>query len=144
MGDRLPRRLAAILYADVAGYSRLMGEDEGATHRVVSEYLDFIAPSIASHGGKVMHYAGDAVLARFDAVVDAMSAVIAIQSELKARNEDLPDERKIQFRVGVNSGDVIEEQGDMYGDDVNVAARLESLAQPGEVCISDALRTAST
>ncbi len=142
MGDRLPRRLAAILYADVAGYSRLMGEDEEATHRVVSEYLDFIAASIASHGGKVMHYAGDAVLARFDAVVDAMSAAIAIQSELKARNEDLPDERKIQFRVGVNSGDVIEERGDMYGDGVNVAARLESLAQPGEVCISDAVRTA--
>ncbi len=142
MEDRLPRRLAAILYADVAGYSRLTGDDEDATHRTLSEYLDLIASTIESHGGKVMHYAGDAVLAKFDAVVDAMSAAVAIQDELKTRNEDVPDERKVQFRIGVNAGDVIEDRGDIYGDGVNVAARLEALAEPGSICISESVRTA--
>ncbi len=142
MEDRLPRKLAAILYADVAEYSRLTGEDEDATHRRLSEYLDLIASTIESHRGQVMHYAGDAVLAKFDAVVDAMSAAVAIQNELKTRNEELPDERKVQFRIGVNSGDVIEDRGDIYGDGVNVAARLESLAEPGGICISDAVRSA--
>ena len=89
-----------------------------------------------------MHYAGDAVLAKFDAVVDAMSAAVAIQNELKGRNRDCPDERKLQFRIGVNLGDVIEDRGDIYGDGVNVAARLESLAKPGGICISDAVRQA--
>jgi adenylate cyclase len=89
-----------------------------------------------------MHYAGDAVLARFDAVVDAVSSAIDIQEQLKLRNSDLPDERKVQFRIGVNSGDVIEDRGDIYGDGVNVAARLEGLAEPGGICISDAVRIA--
>lgn len=89
-----------------------------------------------------MHYAGDAVLAKFDAVVDATSAAIAIQRSLEVRNRDLPDNRKVAFRIGVNSGDVIEDRGDIYGDGVNVAARLESLAKPGGICISDAVRTA--
>ena len=140
--DRLPRRLAAILYADVAGYSRLTGEDEETTHRTLSEYLDLIAGWIESHHGRVMHYAGDAVLAKFDAVVDAMSAAVAIQNELEARNEGLREERKLRFRIGINSGDVIEDRGDIYGDGVNVAARLESLAEPGGICISDAVRSA--
>ncbi len=142
MDDRLPRKLAAILYADVAGYSRLTGEDEDATHRRLSEYLDLISATVEDHRGRVMHYAGDAVLVRFDAIVDAMSAAVAIQNELNTRNEDLPDERKVQFRIGVNSGDVIEDRGDIYGDGVNVAARLESLATPGGICLSDAVRTA--
>ncbi len=142
MEDRLPRKLAAILYADVAGYSRLTGEDEDATHRTLSEYLDLISSTIESHRGQVMHYAGDAVLAKFDAVVDAMSAAVAIQNELKAHNQDLPDDRKVQFRIGVNSGDVIEDRGDIYGDGVNVAARLESLAEPGGICVSESVRTA--
>jgi adenylate cyclase len=142
MADRLPRKLAAILYADVAGYSRLTGEDEDATHVALSEYLDLISTTINSHGGQVMHYAGDAVLAKFEAVVDALSGAIAIQNELQARNQDLPHERKVRFRIGVNIGDVIEDRGDIYGDGVNVAARLESLAEPGGVCISDAVRTA--
>jgi adenylate cyclase len=143
MEKRLPRKLAAILYADVAGYSRLTGEDEDATHRALSEYLDLISNTIESHGGKVMHYAGDAVLAKFEAVVDTMSAAIEIQNNLHARNEDLPRERRVEFRVGVNLGDVIEDRGDIYGDGVNVAARLESLADPGGICISDAVRTAA-
>ena len=142
MEDRLPRKLAAILYAEVADYSRLTGEDEDATHRTLSEYLDLISSTIGSHGGKVMHYAGDAVLAKFEAVVDTMSAAVAVQDELKTRNEDLPDERKVQFRIGINLGDVIEDRGDIYGDGVNVAARLESLADPGGICISDAVRAA--
>ena len=142
MEERLPRKLAAILYADVAGYSRLTGDDEDATHRRLRDYLDLIAKTIENHHGQVMHYAGDAVLAKFDAVVDALSSAIAIQNELKDRNQDLPDERKVQFRVGVNLGDVIEDRGDIYGDGVNVAARLESLADAGGICISESVRTA--
>ena len=140
--DRLPRKLAAILYADVAGYSRLTGEDEDATHRTLSEYLDVISLTVEQHRGRVMHYAGDAVLTMFDAAVDALAAAIAIQDELKTQNEELPDNRKVQFRVGVNLGDVIEDRGDVYGDGVNVAARLESLAEPGGICVSEAIRTA--
>ena len=142
MEDRLPRELVAILYADVVGYSRLSGEDEDATHRALSEYLDLISSTIESQDGQVMHYAGDAVLAKFDTVVDAMSAAVNIQEGLKARNNDLPDERRVQFRIGINSGDVIEDRGDIYGDGVNVAARLEALADPGGICISDAVRSA--
>ena len=142
MEDRLPRKLAAILYADVAGYSRLTGEDEDATHRLLAEYLDLISASVEAHRGRVMHYAGDAVLAMFDAVVGAVSGAVVIQKELQTRNQDLPDERKVQFRIGVNLGDVIEDRGDIYGDGVNVAARLESLADPGGICISESVRTA--
>ena len=142
MEDRLPRRLAAILYADVAGYSRLTGEDEDATHRTLSEFLDLVSITIESHGGQVMHYAGDAVLARFDAVVDAMLSAVAIQGELNTRNADLPIERRVEFRIGVNLGDVIEDRGDIYGDGVNVAARLESLSNPGGICISESVRAA--
>ena len=112
MEDRLPRKLAAILYADVAGYSRLTGEDEDATHRTLREYLDLIASTIQSHRGQVMHYAGDAVLARFDAVVDALSSAVTIQNEINTRNQEVPEARKVQFRIGVNSGDVIEDRGD--------------------------------
>jgi len=142
MDELLPRKLAAILYADVAGYSRLTGDDEDATHRVLSEYLDLIAGSITSHRGQVMHYAGDAVLAMFEAVVDAASCAADIQSQLTERNSNLPEERMVEFRIGLNLGDVIEDRDDIYGDGVNVAARLESLAEPGGICISDAVRTA--
>ena len=141
MEDRLPRKLAAILYADVAGYSRLTGEDEDATHRVLSEYLDLISAAIECHRGQVMHYAGDAVLATFEAVVDAVCGAMDIQRQLAERNDGLSDGRKVQFRIGVNLGDVIEDRGDIYGDGVNVAARLESLADPGSVCISESVYT---
>lgn len=142
MDERLPRKLAAILYADVAGYSRLTGDDEDATHITLSEYLNLISQTIDSHRGKVMHYAGDAVLAKFEAVVDALSSATNIQQLLAAQNEALPDERRVYFRIGVNLGDVIEDRGDIYGDGVNVAARLESLADSGGICISDAVRSA--
>ena len=142
MEDRLPRKLAAIVYADVAGYSRLTGEDEDATHRALSEYLDVIANTIESHRGQVMHYAGDAVLARFDAVLDALSSSVAIQTELSHRNDGVPENERVQFRIGINLGDVIEDRGDIYGDGVNVAARLEALSEPSGICISESVRTA--
>jgi class 3 adenylate cyclase len=142
MEDRLPRKLAAILYADVAGYSRLSGDDEDTTHRTLSDYLNIISQTIEAHHGQVMHYAGDAVLARFGAVVDSVSSATDIQKLLAGRNESLADERKLQFRIGVNLGDVIEDRGDIYGDGVNVAARLEGLADEGGICISESVRTA--
>ena len=140
--ELLPRKLAAILYADVVGYSRLTGEDEDATHLTLREYLDLIAHNIESHQGSINHYAGDAVLAKFDAVVDAMSAATSIQETLRTENESLPESRRVQFRIGVNLGDVIEDRGDIYGDGVNVAARLEGLADAGGICVSEAVRNA--
>ncbi len=142
MEKRLPRKLAAILYADVVEYSRLTGEDEDATHRTLSEYLDQIANTVETYSGSVMHYAGDAVLASFDAVVDALSCAAQIQLSLETRNQELPTERQVRFRIGVNLGDVIEDREDIYGDGVNVAARLESLAEPGGICISESVHTA--
>ena len=142
MEDRLPRKLAAILYADVAGYSRLTGADEEGTHRRLSAYLDTITALIDKHHGKVMHFAGDAVLADFGTVSDALTCAAAVQQDLKLRNQDLPEERKVQFRIGVNLGEVIVDRDEIYGDGVNVAARLENLAQPGGVCISESVRSA--
>ena len=142
MEDRLPRTLAAILYADVASYSRLTGEDEDGTHRTLRAYLNLISSTVNAHEGRVVHYAGDAVLADFGTVVDALSCAVAIQRDLAERNADVSAGRKVQFRIGVNSGDVIIDQEEIYGDGVNVAARLEALAEPGGICISDAVRTA--
>jgi adenylate cyclase len=142
MEDQLPRKLAAILYADVADYSRLTGEDEEATHRRLSEYLDLVSHSIGHHQGKVVHYAGDAVLADFSTVTNALECASSIQGDLYSQNLEFPDERKVQFRIGINLGEVIVDRDDIYGNGVNVAARLESLADAGGVCISDAVRTA--
>jgi adenylate cyclase len=140
--EPLERKLAAILYADVAGYSRLTGEDEEGTHRALSAYLDAITDSIEKHNGTVLHFAGDAVLSDFATVSDALICAAAIQRDLKDRNKDLPDERKVQFRIGVNLGEVIVDRSEIYGDGVNVAARLESLAEPGGICISESVRSA--
>jgi len=142
MENRLPRKLAAVLYADVAGYSRLTGDDEDATHKTLNKYLDLFSQSIESHNGQVMHYAGDAILARFEAAVDALSCASVVQQQLAEYNEDLPEERQLHFRIGLNLGDVIEDRGEIYGDGVNIAARLESLAEPGGICVSDAIRSA--
>jgi len=136
LDERLPRKLAAILYADVAEYSRLTGDDEDATHKALSEYLDLLTQTIESHRGKVMHFAGDAMLAMFESVVDAVSSATDVQKQLMERNTNLSDQRKVQFRIGVNLGDVIEDRGDIYGDGVNIAARLESIAVPGGICVS--------
>ena len=117
MEKRLPRKLAAILYADVVEYSRLTGEDEDATHRTLSEYLDQIANTVETYNGSVMHYAGDAVLASFEAVVDALSCAVQIQLGVETSNLELSTERQVRFRIGVNLGDVIEdrERGCRFG-----------------------------
>lgn len=140
--NSVERKLAAILYADVAGYSRLTGEDEDATHSALGESLDLIAERVRSHRGTVMHYAGDAVLARFDSTVDALACAARVQEALGLRNEPLPAERRMHFRIGINLGDVIFDRGDIYGEGVNIAARLESLADPGGICISESVRSA--
>ena len=142
-GQNLTRKLAAILYADVAEYSRLTGEDEDGTHLLLRDYLDFVSACIPEHQGTVVHYAGDAVLADFGTVSDALKCAVAIQDEMGKRNSELADARKVQFRIGVNLGEVIQDRGEIYGDGVNVAARLESLADPGGICISDSVRAAA-
>jgi class 3 adenylate cyclase len=140
--DPLVRKLSAILYADVADYSRLTGEDEEGTHRLLSEYLDLLSGHVDSNNGRVVHYAGDAVLAQFDTVVDAVSCGVDIQNDLHVRNEALPEERRVWFRIGVNLGDVIVDRDDIYGDGVNIAARLEGLADPGGICVSGTVHDA--
>ncbi len=143
-GEAPTRKLAAILHADVVGYSRLMGEDEAGTHRVLRQYLDAISGLIDKHQGRVVNYSGDAVLADFDTVTEAVSAAVDIQDDLKDRHQEsaIADDRRIQFRIGVHLGEVIVDGDDIYGDGVNVAARLESLAEPGGICISEAVRSA--
>lgn len=139
----LTRKLAAILYADVADYSRLTGEDEDGTHLVLRDYLDHISACVAGHNGTVVHYAGDAVLADFGTVTEALKCAVQIQNELGQRNSGIADDRRVEFRIGVNLGEVIEDRGDIYGDGVNVAARLEGLAEPGGICVSESVRTAA-
>jgi adenylate cyclase len=130
------RKLAAILSADVAGFSRLMGVDESATVRVLETYKKVIADLIQQHRGRVVDAPGDNLLAEFASVVDAVVCAVAIQKEIQSRNLELPEGRRMQFRIGVNLGDVIEEGDRIYGDGVNIAARLESLAEPGGICVS--------
>ena len=131
------RRLAAILAADVAGYSRLMGDDEAATVRSLTEYRQVFAEHSARHGGRIVDTAGDSVLAVFDSAVEAVECAAEIQKALDRRNRQLAEHRRMQFRIGINLGDVIvREDGTVYGDGVNIAARLESMADPGGLCVS--------
>ena len=132
----MERKLTAILCADVYGYSRLMGQNEEATLRTLSSYRKFIDSLIEQHHGRFVNSAGDSVLAEFVSVVHAVQCAVDIQTTLKAENAELPPERRMQFRIGVNLGDVMVEGEQIYGDGVNVAARLEGLAEPGGVCIS--------
>jgi TolB-like protein/class 3 adenylate cyclase len=138
------QKLAAILYADVAGYSRLMGDDEHGTHRILSSYLDLFTASIERHGGRVVHFAGDAVLADFSTVAEALTCAVSVQRDIEVRNHSIPEDRKLQFRIGINLGDVLvdPERDEIYGDGVNVAARLESLADAGGICVSETVRSA--
>ncbi len=133
---RLPRKLAAVLYADVAGYSRLTEQNEEETHKTLGAFLDQLSGCIGEHDGRVVHYAGDAVLAEFASVMQALECAVNTQRELARRNEGVPEDRRLQFRIGVNLGEVIVDRGDIYGDGVNVAARLETLADPGGICVS--------
>jgi adenylate cyclase len=132
----MQRKLAAILCADVHGYSRLMGEDEEGTLRTLSAYRNIMDSLIERHQGRFVNSAGDSVLAEFASVVEAVSCAVSIQTALRDENAELPLERRMQFRIGVNLGDVMIEGEQIYGDGVNVAARLESLADPGGLCIS--------
>ena len=132
----MTRKLAAILSADVVGYSRLMGEDEEATVRTVTAYRDVIATLVQQHHGRVVDSPGDNLLAEFASVVDAVQCAVAIQRELGLRNTALPLPRRMQFRLGINLGDVIAEGDRIYGDGVNIAARLEGLAEGGGICVS--------
>jgi len=138
-GDRVERRLAAILAADVAGYSRLMGEDEEGTLAALRAVRRELAdPKIAEHRGRIVKTTGDGLLAEFASVVDAVRCAVELQREMIARNTAAPAERRIEFRMGINVGDIIIEDGDIFGDGVNIAARLEALAEPGGICLSAA------
>jgi adenylate cyclase len=132
----LQRKLAAILSADVAGFSRLMGEDEAATVRKLASCRNLVAEVIAKHRGRVVDMPGDNVLAEFVSAVDAVQAAAAMQAQLTDCNAALPERGRMTFRIGVNLGDVIEEEGRIYGDGVNIAARVQTLAEPGGICIT--------
>jgi TolB-like protein/class 3 adenylate cyclase len=130
------RKLTAILSADVEGYSRLMGEDEDATIRTLTSYRELMSTLIQKHRGRVVDSTGDNLLAEFSSVVDAVRCAVEIQEELRVRNAELPEGRKMHFRIGINLGDVVEEGERIYGDGINIAARVEGLAEGGGICIS--------
>src|SRR3954454_21342752 len=135
------RRLAAIFAADVAGYSRLMGADEEGTHERLKDHLgELVEPKIGEHRGRTVKNTGDGLLAEFASVVGAVRCAVEVQRGMINREPDVPEERRIRFRIGVNLGDVISEEHDIFGDGVNVAARLEALADPGGICISRVVR----
>ncbi|MBT4486079.1 MAG: hypothetical protein HOK30_25060 [Rhodospirillaceae bacterium] len=134
-GDR-ERRLAAIVSVDVAGYSRLMGADEQGTLAALTVHRDAMASLVESHAGRLVGQAGDGLLFEFPSVVEAVTCAIEVQTAMAARNQDIPDARKMLYRIGINLGDVLVEGDDIFGDGVNVAARIEALAEPGGICIS--------
>jgi adenylate cyclase len=133
----MERRLAAILAADVVGYSRLMGMEEAGTLAALKAHRqELIGPEVAKRRGRVVGTAGDSILAEFASVIDAVDCAVTIQDGMAGRNANLPDDRKMLLRIGINLGDVIVEGDDIYGDGVNIAARLEGQAEPGGICIS--------
>ncbi|MGH2605722.1 MAG: adenylate/guanylate cyclase domain-containing protein, partial [Anaerolineales bacterium] len=132
----MKRRLAAILAADIAGYSRLMGEDEAATVRDLKGHQAVILPLVERYGGRIIDTAGDGILAEFPSVINATECAVEIQTIMAARNEPVPESRRMLFRIGINLGDVIHDEARIYGDGINVASRLEGIAEPGGICIS--------
>src|SRR6202521_1706097 len=135
------RRLAAILAADVVGYSRLMGEDEEGTLAALKRlWRELSHPKIKEHHGRIVKTTGDGLLVEFGSVVDAMRCAVDVQREMAERNTAMPAERRIEFRMGINLGDIIKDKGDIFGDGVNVAARLEALAEPGGIYVSRVVR----
>ena len=136
MAQDLKRKLTAILSADVKGYSRLMGEDEEWTVRTLDAFKGVMKTLIPQHRGRVVDSTGDNLLAEFASVVDAVQSAVEVQQVLRAKNSLLPENRRMEFRIGINLGDVIEEGERIFGDGVNIAARLEGLAEAGGICIS--------
>ena len=136
-GERVERRLAAILAADVTGYSRLMGADEAGTlARLKALRRELIDPAVAEHKGRIVKTTGDGLLIEFPSVVEAVACAVAVQQGMAAHNDPVPQDQHVDFRIGINSGDVIVEDGDIHGDGVNIAARLEAIAEPGGICVS--------
>src|SRR5690348_14072254 len=135
------RRLAAIVSADVAGYSRLMGRDEGGTLAALKRHRrELFDPKIAEYGGRIVKTTGDGLLLEFPSVVDAVRCAVDVQRGMAERNAGVPQDQRITFRIGINVGDIIIDGDDIFGDGVNVAARLEGLAEPGGICVSRAVR----
>src|SRR5215475_5167371 len=135
------RRLTAILAADVAGYSRLMGADEEGTHERLRRHLrELVDPKVAEHHGRIVKTTGDGFLAEFPSVVDAVRCAVEVQRGMTERNGSAAQAERIEFRVGINLGDVIVEGEDIFGDGVNIAARSEALAEPGGICVSRVVR----
>ena len=134
--EGVKRKLTAIFSADAKGYSRLMGEDEVGTVQVLKEYREIMADFIQNHGGRVVDSPGDNILAEFGSIVHATECAVKIQQKLQAKNSELPEDRRLEFRIGINHGDVLEDEDRIYGDGVNIAARIEGLAPPGGICIS--------
>ena len=131
------RRLAAILAADVAGYSRLIGADEeGTLGRLRALRRELVDPKIAEHRGRIVKTTGDGLLVEFASIVDAVRCAVEVQRAMAERNAEVAPDRRIELRIGINLGDVIAERDDIFGDGVNVAARLEALAEPGGICVS--------
>jgi adenylate cyclase len=136
-GERAERRLAAILAADIAGYGRLMGVDEeGTLARLKAHRRELIDPKIAAHRGRLVKTTGDGLLAEFASVVDTLRCATEVQQAMAGRNAGTPAPERIEFRIGVHQGDIVVDEGDIFGDGVNVAARLEALAVPGGICVS--------
>jgi adenylate cyclase len=140
--EPLSRHQATIVYADVANYSGLCAIDEDGTHRHLERYLNIFAEAVGEQGGRVHHYAGDAILATFDSAEVGVACAVAIQRNLLQLNEPIVPARRVEFRIGINEGSVIPSRGDVYGEDVNIAARLEGLCTPGGICISERVRQA--
>jgi adenylate cyclase len=135
------RRLAAVLAADVVGYTRLMGRDEAGTHaRLKAIRRELVDPSVKRHGGRVVKSTGDGVLVEFPSAIEAASCALEVQRTIFDRNVEVPEDKRIVFRIGLNVGDVIFDDGDIFGDGVNIAARLERLCVPGGICVSRAVR----
>src|SRR5438094_8473341 len=133
----MERKLAAILHADVQGYSRLLGEDEVTTLHTVASHLDLMRTRVGQHGGRAVGSRGDSLLAEFPSVVEAVQCAVQMQQELKVRNTEVPLDQRVEFRMGINVGEVVVEGEEIYGEGVNIAVRLEGLADAGGICLSE-------
>jgi len=138
MGERVERRLAAVLAADVVGYSRLMGlDEEGTLARLKAARKAIVDPALASHRGRIVKTTGDGMLVEFASAVDAVRSSLEVQRSMAEQNAAVPLDQRIEFRIGIHVGDIIFDDNDIFGDGVNIAARLEGISEPGGVCMSD-------